>query len=1278
MKGRTKQQHNSQPDYSDLVCKVLSTIDYLKICADHHYPTGNGIPLDIAIMPDFVVDVDGAAINLLNNLNDQEEYRVAAAEIGSRAGRVLSILAHLRDRDDEGFQLRYIAKTGRTGLAVLKDRLEAQFEDQGFEPVRFPYIVPTKSTRFTVLGRETYDEEDAKRHIVKPKREGLLREDELLRHFYNPKEVIRNSNALYFATDALSQFKELINGVVCGDIPKNDSSDSPWKPNCGFRFVFIDLAAIHLVDDRDENADGTSSTPGTNSLAKAMINLDRRISEGDAAAKRTRLVVIVNGSRTLFNLSSIKKLFRDDLRLRVSKDLLVVYNRDKDCDRECKSNIRFWNGTKEFSSDIDPTDIISRDAFVAGLVLYRAVASAWTNIPRPERFRYPLKLNSIQHGDQDWTQGLFPDPFKGVPTGQWIESKEERIFRAGEKDQYKEVIEKKKYQEPDVDKELDFMDNHWSIEEMIQFGESLVRIWSNNKSLNRRDRRAFIHASQNRYDCENCETIKPNTILNGILALKDPRSWYKYIVGLDSRHFNDDRDNGARDAVIENLWLIVTKSKLMASPAWNHAKPEVIDCASWDIIRAMVALRALRHLSRAEGIEPKCLKKNAAYLTDLDGTLLQSSKLREMCLKNAFLAMLTPSDDESRLSASFPVLPPIDKKYRDSVSQLVPDNTTLLQLLSNCSHLYDICIYKQADLWMAILDKYPYFNYGNYPRDFRQVWNHRLSYPVFLWVLLRMTNGDLIEHIRDLPAEIIFCALRSSEILELFKKDPKQQVNSIRKKLREWFGLENESPQSLVLFNKNIANLDTKNKRCFDAAAKRYWDVYYEPFRHTRECLSTLRDVLGVRLYVATEGHHETQLNKIAVLDFERFFPEMTILSTDAAASTHEDLRNIQDEKNFQAEGIKHRQLMRERWAGNQEVVSRESSEITILEKQQKHLRLFETQWENFQKKENKVIYPLIVTSIMVEPESPFLGLTDLNHIFESLDPTNAENIEKTYFAMTGDRENKDIAPIIDSCRGMNQPYTNDRVTTVRLLTMDHSTEDVYWIQGWNPRAQFLAWTPLQTLICLTHSTAWSESLDYHTIPAIMNGRLADITGNIDKNWCDALVWGQNVTIETLQRSVELINLFVLRGTIRDCGIYGDAFITHSLKYIVDSRKAAGQIIGNSLYAWDIYTFLVSIMERMVFELTYMPRSQRLNMPNLILRGIIEEFHIAFGGRLNPKHDICEMQGINILRGLSCRLKDDNGALCNRPSPVDIQRVQNCVNPRYRGMIADIFHGWPG
>src|ERR1039458_2524713 len=67
------------------------------------------VPLDIAIMADFVVAVDGGRVERLNNLKGLPKGDIAAAEIGSRAGRVLSILFFLRDRDAHRLNLLSMA-----------------------------------------------------------------------------------------------------------------------------------------------------------------------------------------------------------------------------------------------------------------------------------------------------------------------------------------------------------------------------------------------------------------------------------------------------------------------------------------------------------------------------------------------------------------------------------------------------------------------------------------------------------------------------------------------------------------------------------------------------------------------------------------------------------------------------------------------------------------------------------------------------------------------------------------------------------------------------------------------------------------------------------------------------------------------------------------------------------------------------------------------------------------------------------------------------------------
>ena len=86
-----------------------------------------------------------------------------------------------------------------------------------------------------------------------------------------------------------------------------------------------------------------------------------------------------------------------------------------------------------------------------------------------------------------------------------------------------------------------------------------------------------------------------------------------------------------------------------------------------------------------------------------------------------------------------------------------------------------------------------------------------------------------------------------------------------------------------------------------------------------------------------------------------------------------------------------------------------------MIEKEREHLKVYEEQWESFEVKTAKYIYPLIVASVIVEPKRPLAGLTDLGSLVEKIEK-HADRIESRYFMMIGDREKSDIAPIVESC----------------------------------------------------------------------------------------------------------------------------------------------------------------------------------------------------------------------------------------------------------------------
>jgi hypothetical protein len=1196
-------ESGSSPSDSDLICKVLSTIDYLKVCADHKAPNGDGVPLDIVVMPDFVVDVDGAVIEDLNRSDHPPGGRIAAAEIGSRAGRVLSILAHLRDRDDDRLKLHYIAKTGATGKALLCERLQRDLDGCGLEPVRFPFLVPAAQTRFAILGRETYKRVD--RQIVGSTDENRLTKSELYRHIQHPTPVIRGANALYFGTDTLSQFEELIEVALLGgegDSGYTRSNASP-KPQPGFRFVFVDLAAIQKPDEEPARA------PAAEALRRAIAKLGTT----SGLARRTVLTVIV-GLGTPFAQNTFRKL-----GLRKGIDVVVAHS---------ASEIQLFDGDQagKTTIEIHPEHPHAREAFVAGMILHRAVASAWSTIPRKRQLHYDLVP------DGDWTHGLFPDP-------------------------YSETAPEAYWEQPD--EELPHLSRNWPVAEAVQFGSVLARLWGAPPSPTVPDRHALLRTS-----------LGPQEELNAIggegdsvavrLAGDDPRRWYKHVLQIEGRCVREGKV--VDPSFVRHLWQLVQGREgggepglLEHPPGWG-SQTQVLRLASWTTVRAMVALRVLRNLAslKKESLRLFANVTPAAYLSDLDGTLLHSSALRSRCFKNAMLGLLARRGEVEQLESTFPVLP----EAKSLCGSAATDALTLGQTLDRCNELYHCYVYDQFKFWRKVLDGYPYYNYGNHPKDFKQVWNHRLSYPVFLWILQRLALAGGPWAIPGCPADIVFPALGLSSTARLLELTRESRAQNCSEQLEKWIPTGAGAPRPSE-FYRQIANIETKYKQYYEEAAKRFWEVDFEPFRQTRESIRTLQDVFGVKTYVATEGHHETQLSKIKVLGLERFFAEMSVLSTGAAASTHEDLRNVRDEictlKGYREV------LLNQVTPGLDRVAPGSGVATDLIQKAARdvdgkigHLKIYEDQWRTFEEKKTGTIFPLIVASVMVDPVRPFLGLTDLRQLVRSIEKRPV-SIDDRYFAMVGDREESDIEPIIQSCNTSGPD--SERVSTVHLVTADHKDDHMY--KGGRPgaKAKYVAWTPTQALLCLAREGSWSAPLGYSTIPAIIPGRLACRNGELDPVVLGATVWGFTNPRGDLELSTSLIIFLILKSTLRDTNINRPAFLNAVRQKLASGRNCGGGKAGDS----GVYAFMLEVASHVVLEAAYTTGIARSEMASAVRDALRDEFRADFGGRDSEKHGEYLANAISTLERIA--LPPTGGPpLCQPPSEADVADLLSHVS----------------
>lgn len=1101
-------------DLVDAILKVLVTLDYLKLCVDHNMPTGDGVPVDIVVMPDLVIDVDGATITRLNEQKHMHaKPMLAPAEIGSRAGRVVSILSHLRDLDDEGFRLHYITKTGHIGQAVLEDRFGRSLHENGLQPLRFPLLTSGKVTRHAVLGRDLYTEY-VRRQIARPNKDTLLTVDELKRHFYSPIRTIQEARALYFATDSLEQFKQLINIAVLGetlDEAKDDLKHGGQlqKTVPGDRHVFIDLSAI-----QDEKGETAAGVLGLQELQQVVDILPDLVPETDkkttpiGVAESTYLTCVLR-QRSVVKLQEVF----NDLKMRKDIDTLLVYS-DKD--------IHWYNGTDQDSSDLNFHSPWGRDAFIAGLLLYRAVGAAWKCIPDASKMKYKLAP------EKNWTCDIFPDPYSSS-------------------------------KKP----------NSWPFTEAVGFAKSLAKLWMapfeevpNKRMLLWKN----ATAKARKYWTF---TQRGHVEEKLVKATRRPRDWCLG-VSLLARGWIVRGHKLQKDiskTFVGHLQQEVTTHSLGWHPeSWKMNRTQALRIATKATVRAQFALQTLRRMAIVPNRTEFPLFNNSsrAYLSDLDGTLVYSSGLRRLCLRRAFLAMLSQSPPAYENMEKFPLLlTEVRLKRGRQLTDSGKARISVSDFLNHCAHFYDAAIYSNWEEWEKIFRDYPYYLYGDLPKDFRQVWNHPLSYPLFIWIVDHMSEEYDFGLENLTPPEVLIAAMNASgqSVLLSVPDDPKEARKWIVESLPDWlrtFGWRSKKDDKrkwkgrLAGFFTEIATWEQKHRRFFECAINAFWDVEYEPYRQTREVLRTLRNVFGVRLYVATEGHHDTQLSKIRTVGLQEFFPESVTMSTGAAANQYEDevvIQNaVREHRNdlaivtikLDARRDDLRKLMKQHPAITGEIgevfrkaIKKDDRRLRQLQSEMKYLTdVYRQEWENFREKPLGKIYCLILASVLVDPEKPTVALTNLRHLELNLE-SEMGPIKATRFVMIGDRESKDIGPLLEQVDSLNvntKGKRQDLVTTVRLLTMDHTNEDLYWTKE-KPRAQYVAWSPVQALLLLSYMRGWRAKLRYGSLPPIVQGRLAEADGTIKGDYFDAMAWGK------IQRLApySLINYLITQSTIQDC-----------------------------------------------------------------------------------------------------------------------------------------------
>jgi hypothetical protein len=1093
-----------------LAIKVFSTLDYLKLCAQStHRPTGEGIPLSIVVMPDFVVDVDGAAITKLNlDTEPDPTGMLTAIDIGSRAGRILSILGQLRDMDDQQLELHYIAKTGAVGRAVLAERFGDVYRRNNLQPVSFPLLSPGEHTRFSAINRDSFKhEQEVSRYTLSARNWDFLTSSELQSHFYDPLKTISQAAGIYFGTDTQKQFEALLGTTLrtAGSAGRAHESH-----------LVIDCSALH-----NDKAQPTIDVPSAllESMRKEIVDARRKRSEEVARLHLTILIKLPDPpsgrpSRSGDPSAMIRRCF-SRLNLTYGVDAVIGYN---------SSSVFCYEGGEEAPHRTrihwKAHHVYGREALVAGYLLYRAVGSAWMTLASATS-RPPGN-----NPDPNWTRDLFPDPFAD-PTPS----------------------------------------TSWPVAEAVEFGAALGSLWQSYRADNPpvpsgndcsneiRDRDHVIsHLAVSEPSLKNSAT--PANV--STMASLNPKQWLCAVYRNTHLWREKQLSKTAKRDFCQHLYKVVGG---VARSEWKDKQASVLHTTSFETLRAHISLSRLRRLS---GLEPNWdayasdawKKGRRALIADLDGTLLWSSELRNLCLRRAFLSMLLASDNNEQHLQQFPVVPAMK-------NGLEP-----LKLADYCVRLYKVLIYDRHAEWKEWLAGFVCDEYKDLPRqfDFREVWNHPLSYPVFFWLLYYLHNDFSISIPPDISpmriAQQAFSAEKTGVLHEAIARG-------------SWDDKKFFAPRRDADVSSELEAFRHQWRTAFEAGVEQYWHVAFAPFGQTGEVFRTLRDVFGVAFYIATEGHQETQLRKVQVCGLQRFFPRHSILSTSAAADPHEETRLIEDWKSKEKDSLA---TLEGKNQGVRELVARMmmhhggvlagsggtsvdemnvrleylhstvpkllgdlKSEREKLGKETTYLDIYSKQWKGFGEKKLGTIYSLAVTSIVLEPQSPFRAFTSLRELARRLH--SKENVEAVQFAMIGDREEKDIAPFLERWKDSKSGRT--RIATVCLMSADHYDENAQ-----KRHAESVVWTPCQGLLLMCADGFWKSGLGREDFPAIFSGSIVDGDGIVDDVLCDAMAWGEGTGDDHFATA----NSLVVYSTYRS-----GADKTSMINAILDAIEAAAE-----------------------------------------------------------------------------------------------------------------------
>ncbi len=1032
------------------VLKIHLALEYLKIFP--HYeeerPKGEGIPVDICVLPDFVVDFDPNVLEKKRGcLSKFKEAWIS--DVGGRAGRVARDMTMLRDLNDGTFKIHFISKTSKVGMAVMEKRLREQIKEEDSHPLDLSLINTCRQTRWALVKQEDPQKDPIVSFVSSPSYgENDLAIEDIESNLYDLKVILKNSKIIAMMSIKPPNFQELFEEAIIKEDIKGR--------------IFIDTTRCHIdIEDEDrvvkeserciKRFTDTIQTLGPNKKSKIEV-----IAFGEDELKAFGKFLKISN---LSDLPTLAKEVRKKLGVPIflyTKDYVMIIPDGKDIllplptslnieapdsKESLKTGLILAMATREALSELKKSnsslpsffrDISDVDCFLYGVLLSAAWGEASKGTTTPF---HPNKKGLLEYACKkiEFTPTTLPN---AVTVSQIIRNRPLEPFKKDEIYKYCNKILNNRGSLPEERLlAIELFGYYCQREETVKILTEKINLFK--ISTDNRAKKGILSLNEENNLLEATSAINSlKRIFRGcplkpILDKGEGESQLRYIlfVDLDSTLLDSKK---ALDLSLRYALRALLKIKYLFNLQWGKYKQYLVDGSVCNELRSAFEEK---NESLSHGAEITKIDERHWEIRDSDRTYEIKAKEKEL---NIYIKELSLEGI---------------KKYCRKYEELVYDEWR---------------IYKEI-------------GFG----DFRQEWNNPYSYAVFLATLKYKDDEAFIESLKNVMEEITNT------------KDKDERDEKISKFINENYIL------------KLIKEIFEEETDAIATAREAFWKPRYEPYKEAKEFLQCVKDIGGVELYIVSEGHPATQWKKIQQMGLEDIFPQQKVLTTGSAGNPVKDIKDIETLIDQKKDEIKNEEMKltkikgtidgakesanklrdtekSEPYASIIEIYRRslekdernpQKEKIEGLEKDEKRLKYMESMFDKFKEKRWEPFYSIVTYAVLDKPETPLRFLKSFDSIQSvQIGGGKIGASTKVKLAIIGDRQKNDITPLT----GL---FGKD-VITIRFLTEKYA-------KGENPsgvkeegKPKYLVETLTQAKDILLRNETWNEvkPIDYPII----------------------------------------------------------------------------------------------------------------------------------------------------------------------------------------------------